>query len=472
MSAQHSGYLTVLEVLSSPRRYRCLCDPARGGCGREKTILASNLKRTYSCGCLNREVSTKRIRKTHKAHKARYKRDEKKRDKDGWWLALRLAARYAKRGKSTLVDWKGYCSLLGRGIRTRSFEDWRGELQDYYSLADLNIIRDRQAGPEPEPENTVGWDGAVEQVGACRQTIKKLLKTNPERVQGKRSDGRPCQKARLSKREINAIAKWRRQMTIPQAAKYLELSDEAVYKFIEDGLLHVLRDPYGGERYQRLDRAEVKKLKKARENKDDVSTVGGKNYLPFRLAGARYPHATSKILYTYRNKRCPELQGGVLHAKQFGDTVHRAQGMKPKKWKWLEDDLMELEEGKVGKPGQVLAAEARNGEGADDGPLLQTAESSTKAQKVLVDGFTRNGQAETLALLEQSKPRVVIDSENRERNQYCYEQMTAGVNRAAIRLKIKERTDWNELDSDPGVTLAAQQHATSSGKPWPIVRNA
>lgn len=50
------GWLTVLAKPGHKRIYRCLCDPALGGCGTQHTVLASRLLAgtTRSCGCFRR----------------------------------------------------------------------------------------------------------------------------------------------------------------------------------------------------------------------------------------------------------------------------------------------------------------------------------------------------------------------------------------------------------------------------------
>lgn len=64
LTGQKYGRLTVLGHVGSGGSqtvWRCVCE-----CGTEKEILRSNLKsgQTTSCGCLNRELSSKRL-KTH-----------------------------------------------------------------------------------------------------------------------------------------------------------------------------------------------------------------------------------------------------------------------------------------------------------------------------------------------------------------------------------------------------------------------
>lgn len=73
LTGQHFGRLTVIERAGSyrPKKYgnnseptwRCLCDPERGGCGRETVVIAHNLKNgsTKSCGCLLKEKATERL---------------------------------------------------------------------------------------------------------------------------------------------------------------------------------------------------------------------------------------------------------------------------------------------------------------------------------------------------------------------------------------------------------------------------
>lgn len=46
-------------------KWRCLCDPALGGCGRETTVIVSNLRNghTTRCGCYAREYQQSRGQK-------------------------------------------------------------------------------------------------------------------------------------------------------------------------------------------------------------------------------------------------------------------------------------------------------------------------------------------------------------------------------------------------------------------------
>lgn len=81
LTGQHFGRLTVIERAGSYRvqkyskysepRWRCLCDPARGGCGRETVVIAHALKNgtTKSCGCLRAEKSAERLEGLRKRKK-------------------------------------------------------------------------------------------------------------------------------------------------------------------------------------------------------------------------------------------------------------------------------------------------------------------------------------------------------------------------------------------------------------------
>jgi hypothetical protein len=74
LTGQHFGRLTVIERAGSYRPHgkygnhseplwRCLCDPERGGCGKETFVIAHNLKNgsTKSCGCLGAELAAERL---------------------------------------------------------------------------------------------------------------------------------------------------------------------------------------------------------------------------------------------------------------------------------------------------------------------------------------------------------------------------------------------------------------------------
>jgi len=79
LTGQTYGRLTVIERAGSYRphgkygahsepMWRCLCDPERGGCGKETFVIAHNLKNgsTKSCGCLRDEMAAERLERVKK----------------------------------------------------------------------------------------------------------------------------------------------------------------------------------------------------------------------------------------------------------------------------------------------------------------------------------------------------------------------------------------------------------------------
>lgn len=362
----------------------------------------------------------------HRARmKKRHKRHEKRQDGDGMWYALRLAARYLDRPKVTLQRWrKEICTLLGRTILTRKFEDWRGNLIDYFFKTDLDDIRSAENKLEAEPNEaeTVGWAKAIAEIGACRKTVGKLLSPDAkDTLAGKRSDGRPCKLTRLKKQEIKAIADYRKQMTVSEAAQFLDVDRSVVDDLIERGLLRVLHDPFGYQRWKRVDRKQVEALKAARDA-PDVSTDEQADWLSCGLAKKRYPNATDKILYKYANKPCPQLGGCVLHARTFRPSaLLPMKGKRRRKGylKWLESDLRDLVPGKVGMAGQMAVKEMfRENQGgfvpraAGNGrpENIASAASTTTVGKTrdsvrsisVVDDYNANGQQMHKALTKEA----------------------------------------------------------------------
>lgn len=84
LTGERFGRLRVLERAGSYRpggaRYsarseplwRCLCDPALGGCGEETLVIAHSLTRgeTKSCGCLRQETAQERMREMRATQRA------------------------------------------------------------------------------------------------------------------------------------------------------------------------------------------------------------------------------------------------------------------------------------------------------------------------------------------------------------------------------------------------------------------
>jgi hypothetical protein len=320
-----------------------------------------------------RAARAARMKKLHKKH-------EKKKDDDGWWYSLCYAALYlgrrenARRWRARLQRWKDkVCRLLGRPIDTRPFENGCDNLVDYFSKRDLDDIRKALKELKSLKAKTTSRADAVELIGASEKTVNKLLAKAAQgelfakAAQGAKrthvgvgSDERLVGLTEINNDAIEVIVEYRRQPTIPEAATILGVDRSVVDDLIARELLSVLPDPFGYQRYKRLDRTKVEDLKVKRDA-PDISIDDEGTWLPGVLATQTYPNATPKILHKYANKPCPQLNGDILHAQTFpADPLAPKRKRKRNGYrKWLEADLKRLQPGKVGKPGQKAAMAAR-----------------------------------------------------------------------------------------------------------------
>jgi hypothetical protein len=326
-------------------------------------------------------VATK---KRHKEHDVKIGLDAEGNERT--WHSLRSSHAYLKElgvAKITVQRWrnKTKCRFLGRTISTRKFKV-HGRWEKYSLEDDLALILN--LANATATNGTDIYKPAEKDTGVPRQIIAKLLKG-----------------AEPNKETIDKIACWGKQMSITEAAEFLEVSErgDVVGRLIESGWLTVLEDPFdlrsGRISIEQLE--EVKKLLQApdisitdaKENlisPEDVAKLlqvdranveqliaGGSLYkmypklrdsiicwLPLTLAKKRYPKtATDKVLYKYADEPCPQLENRTLRAKRFDPREPILKQGAKTCLKWAEPDLMDLEPAEVGKPGQEAARDAR-----------------------------------------------------------------------------------------------------------------
>lgn len=418
----------------------------------------------------------------HQSDRARmrklHQQDRKKRDKDGDWYSLRHAALYMggqkhqSRWKTRLQRWKSDdCPLLGRPINTRPFETWRGRFEDYISKKDLDDIRTamKRLKAEPAEEETTSRTQTIAAIGACEATVNKLLSKAEEAAKivqtGKRSDGRPAKLTRIKNSVIEKIIKYRKQPTIPEAAAILGVSRIVVDKLIEKNVLTPLPDPFGYQRYKRLDRKEVERVKAQRENEENqISTDKRGRWLPPALAQKRYSNATQKILYKYANKPCPQLGGDVLHMDYFMPDVGMPQRGKSRGdgvQKFLEEDLKRLKRPRIGMPGQWAARAARQRAecNAVDTPRHGTGitEPAGPEQEIVGSGHAKPVPSAAQRTTQATEP-IQHDQRHPVKDERSHELL------AEIRDELRGRTGRPHAASDlaaDGVGAVAAREATN-----------
>jgi hypothetical protein len=59
-------------------------------------------------------------------------------------------------------------------------------------------------------------------------------------------------------------------------------------------------------------------------------------------------------------------------------------------------------------------------------------------------------------------------STNEDRDCYCYQQKKAGQTWRAIQEAVNNRSEWEPIDTEQGVSQAAKRYAERHDKPWPI----
>jgi hypothetical protein len=413
-----------------------------------------------------RETDSARVEKLHKQHAI-------KTDADGDWYALRKAARYlAKRNslggydqvRTKLQRWKVHCPFLDRGIDMRRFESWNAREEDYFKKTDLDEIINvatRLHADGKGPKN--GRVSAVNRVGVSEKTLNKLLPEGAKsQINGKRTDGRPCKVTIIDEEQLSKLVEYRSHPTITQAAKDLGVDARALRALIRRGLIKVLDDPYGYERYQRIHKDIIAELKKQR-TEEDISIDEEGTWLPMNVALKRYPNATAKTLYKYANKPCPQLRGDILHAKQAPpNPLLRGRGKRKGQscLKWLEADLQRMEKGKVGKPGQNAARVAR-----ERAATQQTANSQPAATPDLHEGIValKAGQQQIIEgqeqiketgkeILQEARRRIAPEDipaappAEAEAEQYVtLDQMAALVNRSKKTLERKANATTSDM---------------------------
>jgi hypothetical protein len=126
LTGQRFGRLTVLRFAASDAphsRFICQCD-----CGNIATVAANSLvtSRTRSCGCLNKECSSERIRAINTTHGHRHTPEY------GCWTNMKT--------RCTNPDASGYERYGGRGISV--CPEWMNSFEQFHS----------DMGDKPEPK--------------------------------------------------------------------------------------------------------------------------------------------------------------------------------------------------------------------------------------------------------------------------------------------------------------------------------
>jgi hypothetical protein len=377
-----------------------------------------------------------------------FKEKETFREEDGWLgMALRRAARYLRKSRTTLKKWAKRCPYKEghAGIETRELPGAFGNLTTYYSKADLDLVKRAGANLQSIPSypDLTPIEETARTLGVSLSRVYQLLDKYGEEAVNKPArskDGRALPRSYVRQSFVETvqadrgraaiIGKW----SITEAAEHLGMPYASVQWLIDQGQLK----PSPGSARKNgvlLDPAAVKALKKKRMEEEITAQASPGWEDVYQLAQR---HNVSVVTMTHSLRRWRKR--GQLVPRRGYRSSKRRRG----RYRVFLYEVAKVAElrARVPPPGRPpprgdTAAQPVNGEAPPP------AEDATPR---------RRGRKRSARTLEIGK--------------FCYEQLADEVKRRTICRMIQER--FQRVMGEPDVTIYARRYARDNDRLWPL----